>query len=335
MSDLADALLDAHVHHELERLSGTSLTDGIRDTVPELFRWLEQVRLGDVATRERIVSVIQSYVIELKVSGGITELAGEMSNLVFSSEATATTRIDEVVSPGAYGQFADKIAALEAVQRQLFLHVAHSSAFRTLAARLIVRMVADLVFRRVQDPENQWSVLASSLGEKLLPGLEQRVGAALTHWVESNAERLTRDGGRHLFEVLDPAWVRQMADEIWDELAPKAVGDASLVFTPQDLEDFVVLGYEFWLEFRKTRYFKAVSTAVVNRLFDKYEDESVRAVISDMGVTADMIAHELGAFLPPILEHALSTGFLEERVRAHLEPFYRSPAVTALLAARA
>jgi hypothetical protein len=334
MTDLADALLDAHVRHELERLSSDNLRAGIREGVATALRWLEGVRLRDVATREQIVAVIDSYVIELKVSGGITELAGEMSNVVFSSTAATTTRIDEVVPPEAYEDFADKVTALDGVHRELIRHVTHSAAFRTLASRMVVRVILDLLFRRGGEPVAPWQARLGSLGEKLFPGLEQRVGTALSRYVETHAERLAKDGGRHLLEVLDPEWVRQMADEVWDELAAKPVGDAALVFSAQDLEDFVVLGYEFWLKFRKTRYFRAVSTEVVDRLFDKYGDESVRSVISDMGVTGAMIAHELESFVPPVLDHALRSGFLEQQLRARLSPFYRSAAFAAILTSR-
>jgi hypothetical protein len=122
-----------------------------------------------------------------------------------------------------------------------------------------------------------------------------------------------------------------MADEIWDEIAAKPLSVAVEIFTPQDLEDFVVLGYEFWLKFRKTRYFRAISTEVVDRLFVKYGDESVHSVVSDMGITEEMIAEELRSFLPPLIDHARRGGFLEQRIRARLEPFYRSEAVATLL----
>jgi predicted polyphosphate/ATP-dependent NAD kinase len=157
------------------------------------------------------------------------------------------------------------------------------------------------------------------------------MAAALSSYAERQARKFARGGERHLPEALDPEWLRQMADEIWDEIAAKPLSVAVEIFTPQDLEDFVVLGYEFWLKFRKTRYFATVSTEVVDRLFVKYGGESVRSVVSDMGITEEMIAEELRSFVPPLLEHARRTGFLEQRIRARFEPFYRSEAVATLL----
>jgi hypothetical protein len=330
MTSAADALLDAHVRHELERLSGARLDALIGEHVTALFRWLEGVRFSDVATREQIVAVIERYVIQLRVSGGITELAGEMSNVVFSSSSATSTRVDEVVPPEAYEDFADKIVGLEGVHRELFRYVTRSDAFRTLASRLVVRTIADLVFGS-DDAASRWKKLIEGFGKKLFPGLEERMATALSSYAERQARKFALGGERHLPEALDPEWLRQMADEIWDEIAAKPLSVAVEIFTPQDLEDFVVLGYEFWLKFRKTRYFATVSTEVVDRLFVKYGSESVRSVVSDMGITEEMIAEELRSFVPPLLEHARRTGFLEQRIRARFEPFYRSEAVATLL----
>jgi hypothetical protein len=68
-------------------------------------------------------------------------------------------------------------------------------------------------------------------------------------------------------------------------------------------------------------------------LFEKYGEESLAALILDMGVTEEMVASELRTFLGPLLEHAFRTGFLEQQLRALLAPFYRSPEALAVLTA--
>jgi hypothetical protein len=331
MTDVAGALLDAHVKHELERLGGAHLEAGIREGVKATFEWLETVSLNDVASREQILGLIDRYVIELRVSGGITEIAGEMSNLVFSSPAASTTRIDELLSPEAYEEFADKIAALEGAQRELIHHVTRSTAFRTLALRLVIRTLADLVVGAGDGLAPRWKALLGAAGRRIFPAFEARAGAALSEYVEARADRFAQEARKSLLEVVDVEWLRRVADEIWDEISAKPVAAAGQVLSAQDMEDFVVLGYEFWLKFRKTDYFRAVSTEVVDRLFEKYGDEAVPSVILDMGVTDEMIAHELNTFLRPLLERAASSGFLQRALRERLEPFYRSAAVEEIL----
>jgi hypothetical protein len=95
-----------------------------------------------------------------------------------------------------------------------------------------------------------------------------------------------------------------------------------------------VLGYEFWQRYRKTRYFREISRELVDHFFSKYAGDSLLDLLDDVGVTASMVSEELRGFLPPLLERARTTGFLEQRIRAHLERFYRSDAVAALVDGR-
>lgn len=332
MSELAEALLDAHVAYESSRLRGDALGTLIDERVAAAFEWLEEVNLNHVMTPERIIGVVQRYAIELRISGGITELAGEMANVVFSSKASGATRIGDMVNARSYEEFADKVVTLEGAQRELIRYLTQSAAFGTLTSRVVSRIAVDLVFRT--DDERSASMLRDlviSLGRRAFPGLEQRLGAALSRYMERHAARFTRDGEKHLLQAVDREWVRQMADEIWDTLSKKPLSDATTAFTSHDLEDFIVLGYEFWLKFRKTPYFFAVVTDVVHHLFEKYGDESLASLILDMGVTEAMIASELRTFLSPLLDHASRTGFLEGELRALLGPFYRSEQALAVL----
>jgi hypothetical protein len=335
VSDLGDALLDAHVRHELSRLRGDALAALIDDRVAAAFVWLEDVRFNQIVTRDQIVGVVRRYAIELRVSGGITELAGEMANIVFSSKASYSTRVGDIVEPSSYEEFADKIVALEGVQRELVRYVMQSAAFGTLASRVLSRVVLDLLFR-TDDAERgaRLKALALAFGQKVLPGLQPRLGAVLSRYIERHATRFTRGGEEHVLEAVDREWVRQMADEVWDTVSKIPLAEAGTVFTTQDLEDFVVLTYEFWLKFRKSHYFLEITTEVIHHLFDKYGDESVSSLILDMGVTEKMVAAELRTFLDPLVEHAFRTGFLEQELRAHLEPFYRSEEALAIFRAR-
>ncbi len=46
-----DAMLDAHVRHELNRWTGHGISQTLTEEVAALFDWLKSVRLDDVITR--------------------------------------------------------------------------------------------------------------------------------------------------------------------------------------------------------------------------------------------------------------------------------------------
>jgi hypothetical protein len=328
-SDVAVQLLDAHVAHELERLEPARLNALIEREVRALFAWLAEVEIGDLVTRDQIHGVIDRYVIELKISGALTELAGEMSQLVVASRLSDQTRVDQVLPPGSFSQFADKLAGLEPLWREMLHLVVRSDAYATLLSRTLQRGVLDAVFRASNDPSRQ--TFLDGLLTKVRPLVAKRVEPYLSAYLEKLIKESIRHSEQRLLVALDREAVLNLVDEVWDEVGPMKLAEAFAFVGTHDLEDFVVLGYEFWQRYRKTRYFREISHELVGHFFTKYESDSVLNLLDDIGVTEAMVVEELQTFLPAILAHARETGFLEARVRAHLDRFYRSDAAAAIL----
>jgi hypothetical protein len=332
MSDLRVKLLDAHVQHELSLWHGDALAQTLAESVQSLFRWCKQTKLDDVATRAQIVGVIERYVIELRVSGGITELTGEMSNVVFSSRASADTRLDEVVPPASYNEFADKILALEGLRRELISLIAQNASVSAIGVRLAARSLLELLAppaaltRALSDVS-----LVAQLRERVVPRLEQQVAAGLAWYLSRQRERVRQHTEQYLLEEVDSERLRAAVDELWDRISSMRLSEVFALVGEQDIEDFVVLVYEFWLRYRKTEYFRRVSTEVVDHFFAKYGQESLYALIEDMGVTEAMVSAELHLLLGPMLDHAARSGALERLIRARLEAFYASASARAVL----
>jgi hypothetical protein len=321
---LAEALLEAHVQHVLAAWRGDAAARAITERVSSLYRWFGEVKLDQVATRAQVMGLIQRHVIELRVSGGITELAGELSQLVFTSRKSAATRLDQVLTDEEYGEFADKVIALEGVRRGVIAMIAQSEAFRLFSTRATARTLSALVLRRA---------LPREVTGSLLPALEQRLTRMLTRYFERR-KSAPRPTELELLELVDPELLRSLIDEIWAAVAPKPLTETFSFIGEQDLEDFVVLGYEFWLRYRKSDYFREIMEEMVDHFFAKYGRLSLAELLEDVGVDEPMIARELETFLVPLLDEASRTGFLEQQIRESLGAFYRSPAAEALLATK-
>jgi hypothetical protein len=334
VTGVREQLLEAHVKHELSLLHGAALEVSVAEWVRSLFHFCETTKLDDVATPALIVGVIERYVIELRVSGGITELNGEMSNLVFSSKATAETRLDEVVSPESFNDFADKVLALEGVRRELISLIANSTSVAAITARLAAHGLLDLLappgrLARVLDEAS----FVERLRSRVVPQIERRVVAGLVWYLGQNRERIRKHAEQHLLEELDSTQLRAALDELWDGIGKLPLSEVFALVGEQDIEDFVVLVYEFWLRYRNTEYFRRISSEMVDHFFAKYGQETLRAVIEEMGVSESMVRQELTNFLGPLLGHAERTGALERVIRAKLQRFYDSASAKAVFSA--
>ena len=72
---------------------------------------------------------------------------------------------------------------------------------------------------------------------------------------------------------------------------------------------------------------------MVEYFFTKYGQETLRALIEEMGVSESMVQQELTIFLGPLLGHAERTGALERVIRVRLQAFYESASAKAVLSA--
>lgn len=339
MNAVLDRLLDAHVRHELALWQGERLREAIEAAVQRLFSWLETVTLDEVATRDQINGVIERYVIELRVSGGITELSGELARQVLRSPLSEATRIDEIFTQASYEEFADKLMGLQTVHAELIALVAHSLSFAGINARMFTRSLIDVLARPLLlRPRRLARGLSQLLGplaqhlSDLAEGGEQRFSRWLEQYLEQHHARVTQELEQRLLQVLSRERVRMLLDDVWDAVAEMRLSEVFGFLGEQDLEDFVVLIHEFWLRYRKSDFFRGVSEELVDHFFRKYGAQTLAELVDDMGVTSAMVSAELSDFLSPVTQHMLRDGSLEAALRARLEDFYASGAALAALA---
>ena len=326
MNEVLERLLQAHVRHELAQLQGQELARTVEQGIAKLFAWAQTVALQEVVTPDQIRGVIERYVVELRVSGGITELTGELSRLVLQSRRSASTRVDEILAPAWYAEFADKLVGLEDARRILIAKLAQSVTFSAINTKLMARSLLDLLTPALLRRALGTGSKLSAVWEPLHPALERSLADVLGQFLERHRERITSDVEQRLLRVLEPDSVRLLLDEIWDGVAPMPLSEAFASLGEQDLDDFVVLVHEFWLHYRKTDFFREISKEMVDFFFEKYGTQTLAALVDDMGVSEAMVSAELSGFLQPILQHALDTGALEQALREKLSGFYSSDA---------
>ncbi|MDB4986126.1 MAG: hypothetical protein JWN04_1304 [Myxococcaceae bacterium] len=332
MNELTRALFEAHVAHELAALAERDQSDHFEQLSARVFEWLATVTLDDLLTREQVLGVIDRYVIELRISGGIAELVGQIAQLVFTSDASAEARLDQLLSHESYRGFADKVQSLDSAFRELIQLLTHARSFRPLLARSVVLAARTMLFAGSEPDGRARAGGLAQLGRELKAELGRRFEEQLHVYLERHADSLADASEARLRELVDPGTVRSLADDLWEAIAGMRLSELFSFLTPADVEDFVVLAYENWLQYRQTPYFRALCEQVVGVFFAKYGAESAQSFLDDMGVTEAMVAHELRALIAPMFAHAERTGFVERQIRLRLEPFYRSEALAALLA---
>ncbi len=329
-------LLDAQVAFELKRFKGKNLDKLISREVAAAFEWMKDVRLNEVFPIEHVLGIIRREVVELPISGGITELAGEMSRMVLASKANATTTLEDIFPEDIFYEMVEKAAGLDKARKERVQRALYTNAY--------FRLISDVIVQTVKE-----FFLADNPVVRKVPGMKflmktgrNAAGVAAPSWfgdlehrlretLEERMEAVAREKEEFFMDMVNPGRLVEISEEVWQRISPITLDNHFSALAPDDLEDFVVIGLEFWMNFRTTRYFERIYTEIAQAFYEKYGHLEVDVFLEDMGVTQDMVIMEITETLHALAKKTLATGYLEKRIRAFLEPFYRSKKAQAIL----
>lgn len=327
IDDLAARLLDAQVEFARQQLRDTAYHSLVIDEVDHALETASNLTLAEAVTPEMIKAVAAKYAVQVPVEGAIPELVGEIAGRLYRHTVNDTTRLDEVIDSRSFDDLLTSVAEMQATQRVLrllaqspattdavasVLHAAASSAAddatRALTRNALTRTVFGAV-RRATGPA--------------FPALGQRADEAARRGVHAVLRRATVDGDDSLADAVRDAWRRNRDNSL------AAYRD---VVTDADVEDVVVLIFEFWRTFRDTDYFRALLDEGIDHVFDKYGDASLYELLTELGVGREDMIEEALRFGPPVIAVLDERGVIEDLLRRRLTPFFESEQYRAAVA---
>lgn len=335
MNDLIHQFLEAHVAHELNRFKDDGYKQTIEEEVSAVFEWVKKIKLKDVMTAQQILGIIKRNVVELPVAGGVTELIGEMSQKVLASRQNKKTALEDIFARKQYDDIIDKVGSLQKARSDLIQRFVNSPVYSRQISEVLFMgikeyMLAENIFAKKVPGISSLIRVGKFAVNKTMHSLEVAIENKVKSYIESNLENTIKRSERSLNEYFSKTRIVETGEEIWESVARIKLSEYFSAIDANDMEDFIIIGHDFWLHFRKSKYFKGIYTELVKYFFKKYGDREVDVILEDVGVTKEMVICELTEALSPGIEKALSISYLEERIRARLESFYLSPKTASL-----
>ncbi|MFC0314121.1 hypothetical protein ACFQNE_05045 [Gordonia phosphorivorans] len=305
--NLADALLDAQVAFTLSQLTDADEYAALVDT--EIAAFMVEsgsLPLETAMPRELIKAVARKYTMQFPVEGAIPELVGQVAARLYHHEVHRTTVLSEVIDTRRFDELASVATELPVAKR---------AVDQVLASPTTVDTVVEVVQRTV---ERRVGVTAGRRLAGLVDRWTRRGTTAVLTSVREDSDDLLR-------EALHEFWRGRASEEV--DGFRDTVGEA-------DVEDVVVLVFEFWRTFRQTEFFRTLLDAGIDEVFDTYGATPIADVLADLGVSETDLREEALRFGPPVITRLDTNGFLAQLVRRRLAPFYASAQFRAALARR-
>lgn len=335
-SDLASRLLEQHVKHEMAALKGAKLRKFLEQEVSELLEHAESITLNRISSADRVMGVIQRVVVDMELDAGIPELAAEAATQVINASVQRDTTLGDIISRDQATGFVEELLELRQQRERVIGEIMAHPVYQELVSNLVYTglvnyLYEDNLITKSVPGVGSMMKFGKKMANKAVPGLDETFERRIKAWLADSLPGLIARSEQFLNQALSDDEVRDSVMAAWVSLEGRTIAELREGLGDVELQEFVVLGYEFWLQFRKTAYFEGCARAVVDHLFAKYGDEPITVLLSDIGVTREVIMAEVDAQVVPIMDVLREEGYVEAVVRRRLSSFYQSAATRKLL----
>lgn len=336
-TSLVDTLLEAHVKHEMAALKGAKLKKFLEQEVDELLGYAEKLPLARLISVDQVMGVIQRIAIDMELDGGIPELAAEMAAEVLKAPVQAETTLGEIFTREQASGFVEEALELRQQRERIISEIMAHPVYQELVSNLVYHGLVNYLYEDnliTRSVPGVGSVMkfGKRMANKAVPGLDETFERRIKTWLSDSLPGLIVRSEQFLHRALTDEELRDSVMAAWVSLENSTIAELQDGLGEVELQEFVVLGYDFWLNFRKTAYFEGCTRAVVEHLFAKCGDLPVMDLLNDIGVTREVIVTEIEQLGLPIIEVLNKEGYLEALVRRRLGSFYKSAAAKKLLA---
>ena len=335
-SDLTSRLLEQHVKHEMAALKGAKLRKFLEREVSELLGHAESITLNRISSVDRVMGVIRRVVVDMELDAGIPELAAETATAVINAPVQQTTTLGDIFSRDQATGFVEEMLELRQQRERVIGEIMAHPVYQELVSNLVYTGLANYLYEDNLITKSVPGVgsmmkFGKKMANKAVPGLDETFERRIKAWLADSLPGLIARSEHFLNQALSDDEVRDSVMAAWVSLEGRTIAELREGLDDVELQEFVVLGYEFWLQFRKTAYFEGCARAVVDHLFAKYGDEPIAVLLADVGVTREVILAEVDAHVVPIMDVLREEGYVEAVVRRRLSAFYQSAATRKLL----
>ncbi|MBJ8345695.1 hypothetical protein [Antrihabitans sp. YC2-6] len=331
----ADLLLTALVEYWRQQLTGPALDVLLEREVDDALDTADRLTLNQVVTPEQITTTAQKYATQWRIEGSIPELAGEIARRLYAHSAHDREPLRLLLDQRQFEEFTASLAGLPAFGR-LIDRLYASPLTTSWASWFVHRIATDVVADNRRVAEKVPGVTeVINVGAQILGKIAPNAGREADLRLQELSERIVRyvQAKTRTAQPLDDTGVFvDAAADLWREHENDPISSFGDLLSTDDIEDLMVLAFEFFFTFRTTDYFRELLAEGVGYFFEKYGEATLAELLEDIGVGRADILEEARRFAPSILQLVLDNGMFEDWIRRTHADFFNSPAVHTILA---
>lgn len=336
---IAEALLEAHVQHIVEEISGPGLKTLLAEEVDAALLAASKLTVGNMVTRKQIKDTAAVFASEVEFGPGLPELVGEIARRIHAHDIHGKTTPGDLLTDQHFEDFTDQILELDTLRDKIIRAAVTSPLYADFASDLLYSGITGYLAQSNVAKNIPGASSMLKLGRAALsvatPKLESSLEEGLRKYIAKAVQASTTRSAEFLISHASPKLLKELALDTWDKLRDEPVGALRDDIDDTVVEELFVTGFEAWRHLRKQDWYRIVIDAGIDGFFDKYENETLTALLTDLGIDRERILDELQRYAPSVIKTLKKKKLLEPIARRRLASFYGSKAFADIVAGAA
>ncbi len=327
-------LLEAHIQFELQQWQPEQLSASLRNELLAIHEWLESIRLQDLVTPEILQETLSQIFSQQATQEQVLELIRDGGQRMRGYLETHAVFVETLIPRAIPDLIVERLSEADDLRDQMIHEFVNSSIYAKLLSEVLYNSLKNFMLN-----ENMFTKKipgASKIlkfGQQFMTqsGLEESLEKPIKEFIQHQIQESIRLSETFLKSGIDSEMLGEWKDQLWEAVAEQDLAELWDKI-PESSSDIVADAAETWWEhLQETVLVEDFVEESVKMIFERYGELSVKNLIARYGWDEEGFVKEGIHLLTPWFQQAFETGFLEQRIRSHLEPFYQSETVAAIL----
>lgn len=322
-------IYEAHVAFELQQFDKKHIKANIKEEISAAWKWLDTVKLKDVASVENVIAFEERNIKERKLTKHQKEYLVDLSESIHQLALKSKHTVSDFISEEAFDDIAEKIIEQKEIRERLIKDIVHNPFYGEMIADTLYDGIKS--FAAQSGPSNE-TVGGSlfNLGKGILgaalSGVSDTIDKNIKKFIADNLQKSIAKSEQTLKEKLNDTQLRKMAKNIWEKLEDTKVKDLAKGVKLSDKDRTAILhSAEKALHAAlQSEPVADLNEHVLNHFLEHSGNKTITQILEDNHITEKMVILEAEEFLVPYIEKATKDGFLKERIETRLAKFYKT-----------
>ena len=333
---LAQRLLDAQVGYHLDQLSGDRLEATVSRLAEDLLDGASRHPLEELADRGAIKAIVVRTLRTVPGSAAVNGIV-ELATAVVHDGPVEPYPLGELVQRERVEVLLDELLALHPVVERALDRLTDSPLVGTMASRFMARVAGEVLQanKAVADKVPGLGSLVSlgtSAATRAMGAADKQIEALVSGTVGKGGTYAVRRLNRIVVETLRDPTTREALLQVWDLMAQEPVQGLAHYASREEISGVVGAAHDLAVTAVADEHVAQLAEVVIDAFFDRFGGYTPTELLDELDLSRADVVADLVELAPGVVDALRESGDLERILRAHLEPFFASSEVAALLA---